>query len=239
MQESLKKQARATNLDTVLAGLDVLTAAKARTRGSPHVATLLEMAVIRLARLEELVSVAGLLAGGAAPAYPNVPPDNASKKNSLAASPVVTAAPEAALDLTDPQAIAEFVKSALGPMKGNQIGQAGVPAISGPNALAFRFAKGYSSAYEACADERTVSLIQAALKKASGRDWIVRMEVDATAKGPEAKPLPAVSTPNRQKDLLALPLFAKVTNTFGAQLVKLDDGFQPVAVGGAEDSNEE
>ena len=48
-----------TTLDTVLAGLDVLTATKVKLRGSPHVQVLLEVAVVRLARMD-LAELQGL-----------------------------------------------------------------------------------------------------------------------------------------------------------------------------------
>src|SRR5438132_927240 len=58
--ETLASQAAALNLDTILAGLDVLSMTKARLRGSGHPRVLLEMALVRLSRLDDLVSVAQL-----------------------------------------------------------------------------------------------------------------------------------------------------------------------------------
>lgn len=237
-QESLKKHAKGTTLDTVLAGLDVLTTTKSRTRGSPHVSTLLEMAVVRLSRLDELVSVSSLLNGIPVPVKPTVLAEDSSKKNSPLNNSDTNVSRPATFNFSDPQVIADFVKTELGPVKGSQFSQAGVPAILGPNSLAFRFAGRYSSAYEHCADERTVSAVQEALRKVSGRDWIVKIELDAAAQPQEAKPTPVATASNRQKDLMTLPLFAKVASVFGAQLVKLDDGFQPIAHGGTEEQNE-
>jgi len=56
--ETLQKQARSCEIDTLLAGLDVLSTTKARLRGSNHGRTLVEMALVRLSRLGELVSLA-------------------------------------------------------------------------------------------------------------------------------------------------------------------------------------
>ena len=47
-------------LDTILAGLDVLTTTKSRLRTTGHGQVLLETAVVRLSRLDELVPVAQL-----------------------------------------------------------------------------------------------------------------------------------------------------------------------------------
>ena len=52
--------ARRCSLDTILAGLDVLSTTKARLRGSNHGRTLVEMALVRLGRLDDLVSLAQL-----------------------------------------------------------------------------------------------------------------------------------------------------------------------------------
>lgn len=73
-KERILQQARSTTLDTILAGLDILTTAKARMRGSVHQSVLLEMALVRLARLEELLSVRDLLAGNSPPLTSSSPP---------------------------------------------------------------------------------------------------------------------------------------------------------------------
>jgi DNA polymerase-3 subunit gamma/tau len=66
-RETLARQAAALPLDTILAGLDILAATKTRLRGSPHARVLIEMALVRLGRLEDLVSLSQLaewLGGG-------------------------------------------------------------------------------------------------------------------------------------------------------------------------------
>ena len=57
-RETLARQASTLPLDTILAGLDILNTTKARLRGSSHGRVLLEMALIRLGRLEDLVALA-------------------------------------------------------------------------------------------------------------------------------------------------------------------------------------
>ncbi len=58
--EKVKAHTATTNLDAILAGLEILTATKAKLRGSPHAQVLLEIAAVRLAKLSELLSVAEL-----------------------------------------------------------------------------------------------------------------------------------------------------------------------------------
>jgi DNA polymerase-3 subunit gamma/tau len=59
--EAVKIQAQSLRLDAILAGLEVLTATKTRMRGSTHTQVLLEMSVVRLARLADLRSIGELL----------------------------------------------------------------------------------------------------------------------------------------------------------------------------------
>src|SRR4051812_21441519 len=101
-KEAVHKQARALTLDTILAGLDVLTTTKARLRTTSHGQVLLEMAVVRLSRLDELVPVSQLAhwlsQPGSAPAAAKpapttlsmtAPAGDGSKKNGLTAAPEV------------------------------------------------------------------------------------------------------------------------------------------------------
>ncbi len=59
-RDTLARQAASLSLDTILAGLDILTTTKARLRTSHHGRVLLEMALVRLGRLTELVSLTQL-----------------------------------------------------------------------------------------------------------------------------------------------------------------------------------
>src|SRR5262249_7260335 len=59
-KETLASQARALKLDSILAGLDILTSTKARLRASGQARVLLEMALVRLTRLDDLVALSQL-----------------------------------------------------------------------------------------------------------------------------------------------------------------------------------
>ncbi len=243
LHETIRKHAAGTNLDTVLAGLDVLTTTKAKLRGSPHVQVLLEVAVVRLARMDEMLSVSALaqmIANGAvaspagpAPAVrPAVPPADPSKKNGLIESNGTHQPPPAPGDVSPETlpAVWERVLQEVGPMRRGQLQFAGLPAILGPNSLAIRFPAGYSSAYDSCASESGVEVIQRALKRITHKDWLVRVEL---ANGPVGSPPPGAvpaRPEQRTKDLLQLPLFKKAADVLGAQLVRVDEGFDPQAV---------
>jgi len=60
-RETLLRQAQALSLDTILAGLDILSATKGQMKTSNHGRTLVEMALVRLGRLENLVALPHLV----------------------------------------------------------------------------------------------------------------------------------------------------------------------------------
>lgn len=97
--DGMRQQAEQVSLDGILAGLDLLSATKARLRDSRHAHALVEMLIVRMGRLENLVSVAelarqllqGRSAGGAGVAPTGRSEPGATfvslKKNSLAPEP--------------------------------------------------------------------------------------------------------------------------------------------------------
>jgi DNA polymerase-3 subunit gamma/tau len=93
-KDTIAGQSATVPLDTILAGLDILQATLARLRGSTHGRVLLEMAIVRLSRLDDLVSLsqlAQMLQGGDRPTP--APVARPASPQSLAARP---ADPEAA-----------------------------------------------------------------------------------------------------------------------------------------------
>ncbi|HSQ54482.1 MAG TPA: DNA polymerase III subunit gamma/tau, partial [Gemmata sp.] len=117
---ALTAQVGQTSLDAILAGLDIWTATRARLRDSPHAQVLLEMAVVRLSRLGDLLSVGELAqalrqtnAGPLGAALPgqklagaSIEATEVSKKNGRAAEETeLTALPavveESTLELTE------------------------------------------------------------------------------------------------------------------------------------------
>ncbi len=85
-RETAIRHAQQMTLDTILAGLDILTTTKSRLRGNNYALVLLEMAMIRLIRLEDLLPIAQLTqllsqAGGNSFAIPVKSPTNAPTKS--------------------------------------------------------------------------------------------------------------------------------------------------------------
>jgi DNA polymerase III subunit gamma/tau len=256
-KEAVGVQAKRAGLDTILAGLEVWTATKARMRDTAHAQVLLEMAVVRLARMDELLSVGQLAAAlgqpgtavGAAVAgtfrQPTAPPEaveGAKKNGPLTASTgpngEAGSAHISTLPLTE-STIPEVwnrLNRYLGeksPILANHLRFAIQPAIFGPNSLAIRFPSGYNHAGEACASEANTRRIEEALHKLTGQPVTVRVELasgPAPATTPPAASGPPANSPaDRKKQLMGLPLFKKAGEALGAQIWHVDDEFNPVA----------
>ncbi|MFO0800856.1 MAG: DNA polymerase III subunit gamma/tau [Gemmataceae bacterium] len=253
--ESVSKVARRISLDTVLAGLDVWTTTKARVRGTGHGQVLLEMAAVRLARMDEVLSVGQLLQSIARGGPAIVAPDSNGaasvgvgtpegvKKN----HPVMLAVDRAGWDnsavgegvtreLTAETLVAVWQEAKRilherAPLLASQLESANLPAIFGPNSLAIRFPPGYNPAYQACATEQGVLRVQDALRRATGKPVTVRFDAPPSG-GPvdSTAKSPATSAAERKKTLMTLPLFQKAADSLGAQLWHVDEAFDPAAV---------
>ena len=248
-REAIRRQAGTALLDTILAGLDVLATTKSRTRGTGHGQVLLEMAVVRLARLDELLGVGALLKGGLTVNATPTETDPSKKNGRPILAPGLNGnghharaeTPNLPIPLsaeTLPQ-VWERLGRLAGekfPFLGTHLKAALPPAIFGPNSLAIRFAPGYNQAYEACASEANVQRLQDALQAITGQPVAVRVEQAGGPAAAEAppRPVPGVApAADRRKLILDLPLIKKAREVFGAQVTKIDDDFLPVPRAGA------
>jgi len=249
VREKIASGAAGTNVDAVLAGLDVLTAAKAKMRGSSHTQVLLELAVVRLSRLKDMLAVAEVAqwvssspaGGGATPARPTSPrplpaATEMAKKKPLTEAEVKAATPPAFLELSHESLskVWEKLKQDVGPILAAQLRQIpGLPAISGPNALAIRVPAGYNGVYESLRVERTLDVLRIALRKSTGKDVAVSVELQAAAIL-STTTVPTVPPPSasqgRRQEMLQLPFLKAAVSILGAQLMKAEDGFDPLAV---------
>lgn len=250
--EAAQKQAAALSLDAILAGIDVWASTKSRMRGSSHGDVLLEMAIVRLSRLEELLSVSQVLQSisqnGSAglPSSRPAPVADPSKKNDLTAlgngvpgsNHVVGGAEFAPQELSESTLQNVWINllqhmTEKSPILGIHLKQALPPAIFGPNALAIRFHSSYNAAYEACRTDLNLQRLQEALKKLVGSPVSVRVDVVAGPASNAAKPVTNTSVPSEgdsKRRLQQLPLFKRAAESLAAQIWHVDAGFSPVAV---------
>jgi DNA polymerase-3 subunit gamma/tau len=238
-KETLAKQASALKLDTILAGLDLLNSTRARLRNTNHGRVLLEMAVLRLGRLDDLASLSqlaqllsqspGTRSDGARPTAV-APPEGLKKKTIEIAERDRPAAPRSLTDATLPQVWQEFLGQ-VGPMLAGQLQRAAVPAILGPNTLVIRFNAPYNSEREYCSDPTRVARMEEVFRKITGQSCQVRVESaggSALAKSPETADASeqSISHYRRQRaEAVQEPLLKRAIEVLGAQLVQVDDGF--------------
>jgi DNA polymerase-3 subunit gamma/tau len=223
----LTRHAGSMTLDAVLAGLDVLSAARFRLRDSSHGRTLVEMALVRLCRISDLLPVAQLaqMIAQASPAQtvPHArgegregggratvaPPEGVKKKRLSSAVESASAAPSCPdppgadatrLSSAPPESMPDIwsqILRSVGPLLASDLEKGGIPAIIGPNSLVLRFPADYNQSREYCQEPSRLARIEEALRKATGRPWTVRVEA---ATGTPSPPLTvAAPTPLAQR----------------------------------------
>jgi DNA polymerase-3 subunit gamma/tau len=239
--ETVKKQAQSLTLDTILAGLDVLTTTKSRLRTTSHGQILLEVAVVRLNRLDELVPISQLAQWVSQPnSAPDAPARLASpeapKKNGLmppikrvrpglngSAATQLGANDVAPIDSANLSLVWDKVKTEVGVMLAGMLARAGSPAIVGPKALVLRYPSEYNHAYDYCKEPGRAAHLESVLRELTGEPWTLRFELDQRAL---AEPRPGiVSNKERERRALEMPLLSRIVGQLGGRLLKIDEGF--------------
>jgi DNA polymerase-3 subunit gamma/tau len=241
------QHAQSLPLDSILAGLDILTTTKNRLRGNNHGLVLLEMTALRLIRLDELAPIGQLVQwlnqpGAATPAIPGkpgaaltVPTAEPAKKNSLTAPESSTNGKVSAGETTL-EAIWAKSLELIGPFLGGNLKKAGLPAILGPNSLVIRFESRYTSESDFASEPGSIDEIQKSLKTVTGENWMVRVEQELALvqSEPDAKtqeqPNKPVTYKERSQEALQIPLMSRAVDKLGARLLKMDDGFGTIVV---------
>ncbi|HVS39531.1 MAG TPA: DNA polymerase III subunit gamma/tau [Gemmataceae bacterium] len=246
----VNRHAASMTLDAVLAGLDVLSATRARLRDSSHGRTLVEMALVRLGRISDLLPVAQLAqligqappapaAAAPAPRQISAPPEGVKKKQVSHAADAVPVAHASGSSAPPPQSLAELwpqVLRSVGPLLASDLEKAGPPAIFGPNSLVLRFPADYNLSKEHCQDPTRLARIEEVLKKLSGRPWSVKIEGASGPAAPTSPPAVETGPPpaarprrNARAEAEKEPLVQRAVEALGAQIVRVDEGFGETA----------
>lgn len=244
--DRFKNMARAIPLDTVLAGLDVLSLTKMRLKATHQPRIMVEFGLIRLSRLANLIPVQQILQqlqSGGIPTVGQTPnqqqaasPEGLKKKLINESGGIIlpqSEQPEVRLSSENISSIWPQVIELTGPMLGNELKKSGTPAISGPNALVIEFSRQYNQALEYCSDPARILRIQNALGKITGQSWVVRVASKVVTNPEElveetpAVVEPVVSKPKvNPKDAAEKePLVQRALEIFNAQIVRVDVGF--------------
>ena len=239
---TLTRLAKPLTLDTILAGLDILSATRARLRNTTHGRTLLEMALVRLGRMGDLVSLAQVAqwvsqlraeGGGAAPAGRVLLSETVKKKPlTLTAETPAAAALTAENTAEMLPGLWQQVLNEIGMLLANDLGKAGLPAIFGPNALVIRFPSAYTREREFCQEPSRLAKIETALHRLTGQKWALRVESIA---GPvSSAPVPVVEAPapaptrlrrTERVEAEKEPLIKRAMDVLGAQVLRAPEGF--------------
>src|SRR5262249_5294301 len=175
-QPRLEKLVESWTLDSVLAVLQILTEARGRLRGGVHGRLLVESALVRVARLENMVELSELVArlsalDVGAPAHNPGPVVPAERKATARPETSVSPAPEPAesesepLTLEDVRRVWSVLIKKLGVRLGVPLNQAAnFLAISGPNTLAVQLPAGYNGSALACDTPEAREKIESALE---------------------------------------------------------------------------
>jgi DNA polymerase III subunit gamma/tau len=248
---TLQQQAQAVPIDSILAGLDILSTTKLRLRGSPHGRVLVEMALIRLARLDDLVALSQLahaLEGGTetlpAPKGSDADPARTGRTTTPTSTvdrvaelkkksdEVREGAPPAGPIVLTVDTLARIwpeILTQVGPLLARELEKAGIPAISGPNHLVLRFSPEYNRQCTYCGDQTRVQRVQDALKRVTGQEWNLRVETTYGRNGPPAPPQDAPTA------VTAEPA-PSVVDTLGGKLFQMDEGFGTASAVPAHDA---
>jgi DNA polymerase-3 subunit gamma/tau len=251
-RETLTRLARPLSLDTILAGLDVLSATRARLRSTTHGRTLVEMALVRLGRLGDLMSLAQVAQwvahlradGNTAP--PAVKKNSASVADAPASSrppaedsrsvanrlPVPVDGAPVELTPESLQEVWQQVLSRVGALAADDLAKGGLPAIFGPNTLVIRFPAVYNKAREFCQEASRLMKVETALLRITGRPWTLRVE--GMAGPPPVAPTLVADVPqlaplrprrNDRDEAEKEPLIKRALEVLGAQILRVPDGF--------------
>jgi DNA polymerase-3 subunit gamma/tau len=225
-----------------MAGLDILSSTRARLRTSNHGRILFEMALVRLGRLDDLVSLtqlAQVAASGQVAAPSGLSAADIAKKKPLthansAPAPPAPPPPRQLIGLTVDSlpVLWAQVLAQLGQIHRNDLENGGFPAISGPNALVIRFPARYNAARDRCQDPEKIGGVEQLLLKLTGQKCHLRIESGddspnavASARATEdGGGLQSRSLPTRD-EVVEPPLVKWARDLLGAKPIKADPGF--------------
>ena len=250
----LAAAARALSLDTILAGLDVLSTTKARMRASGHGRVLVEMALIRLSRMEDLISLSQLAGAlnGAGPAMQPTPkegppsekppslrqaaglsePRSSPSSGQQPAASISSPAPTSnALALTD-ETIGEVWRrlvTQVGGMLAGELGKGQPSSLAAPATLVVAFPEAYNKSRDFCQEPSRLARIEEVLARITGKAWKLRFETARGATSESSMLAAEPEKPARQRQQRAEveqePLIKHAIDALGAQLVQVDEGF--------------
>ena len=242
----MKQLGESLGLETLLAMAQILDHTLTRLRQSTHVRTLVEVALVRLCKLEDLDALPGLVAAlrDGTPASGGRKPTEAAargqepgarnqslaidQKKTLAPSepPSVAALPAGELpplDLAGATAAWKQTLAEIGDMTADFASRADAVAISGPNRLVVRFRKAYTQALQYCERPDKRQRLEQTLSRIAGRnlrlDFALLQDEPADSASLPQPVKPPVNRRQRQQELMRHPLVRKASELFDTEII--------------------
>jgi DNA polymerase III subunit gamma/tau len=236
-------------LDSILAALQILAETRGKLRGGAHGRLLVELALVRVARLENFADVGTLIgrlsaleSGRPLPAPPTLekkktdppepeparPPTSASPRSvpRAAQAPVKEVPPPPPLTIVDVNNVWPEVLKFVGARLGISLGRGKeFLAVTGPDALALRFPAGYTGIALECDTPEGRAKVEQAFQRLLKRPVTFRLE--RAAEGSEPEVANPASAPRRRDDLEGDPLVRKVVELFEARLFHQESDDEP------------
>jgi DNA polymerase-3 subunit gamma/tau len=260
-REILQQHATSANLDTILAGMDILVTSKSRMRNSTQVRAIIEMALVRLCLLEDLLPIAQIAQwlnseAGAAATKPGIafaatkatePTANArfegeKKKLTHENEGVSNHVPLAFRE----EFLAEIWQQLLtnsGFAFQSELRKTTSPAISGPNTLVVRVSRRYNIAGSLFQDATRLAKVEEILTRIVGQPSTIRVEwldeaAEAAATSKSSSAVALGQQRQQRAELMQIPLVKRATDVLGAQIIRADEGFGAAGQTPAVDSEE-
>lgn len=262
-RESVGRQARQWGLQNVAAAMQILADSKAKMYRASYARAILELAIVRMATLEDLTSIATLAQGltGSVPAGSpgrSLPESPVKKNNELSVRPQISAStpPEATDRAARPEVeeptqtievnpdnaktIYERMLSAV-PDKLAEHLKNGSCATSGPNRLEFVFPNGYLFSKRYCERPEILSKIRELIGKIVGRDVAVGIRLDETTTPATPTQHPVRARPiveRRRNSVVDNDTFVQIAvGIFNGQIVEVRPLLQPAIVKDQEEED--
>jgi DNA polymerase-3 subunit gamma/tau len=234
--DRIKALAKRWSFDSVLAALQILSEARGRLRGNPHGRLVVELAICRVARLEDLTEIGTLI--HRLEAIERGEPGPSAKKKRSDAEPrngthvtVATPAPEPVVS-TEPLAFDDVLRvwpqfltsPTLGIRLASLFSQVRPTAVEPPHRVVIGLPHRYNYIAEECENHDVRAKVESALAAALGR--LARFRFDRSAEPEVIEPARTGPAANVQ-ELASDPLVQRLVELFEARKVRVevdDDG---------------
>ncbi len=233
--DGLKTAGQQLGLETILAVVQILDQTLVRMRQSPHVRILVEMALVRICKLEELDELPSLVAqltssataAGSTTSPKRQAAPRAEKKSEVTSRPanVAAAAPIEQTPLTSDSAEAIWARvlDDVGGMTAEFARHYAALATTAPNRLVVSFKPQYTHEKESCERPDWKARLEESMARVTGGQVRIDFEVLPGPPASAAKSRPQLSRRQRLKAAESNPLVSRALELFDGEITDVSD----------------